>query len=89
MSWCIFLLQSAVRFVAILVIAIASNLYLLIVVAVMMVVFLAFRWYYLKTARDIKRLEALGEPLGSVLLTAGCQKMHIKVFVSLLEISSS
>ena len=49
------------RFVAVLVTAVAANLYLLIVVTVLLVVFLGFRWYYLKTARDIKRLEALGQ----------------------------
>ena len=54
-------LQLAVRFVAILVTAIAANWYLLFAVGILMVFFLGFRWYYLKTARDIKRLEALGQ----------------------------
>ena len=35
--------------------------YIMIVVAVVLVCCLVLRWYYLKAARDIKRLEALGE----------------------------
>ena len=59
MQWVI-QLQLAMRFVAILVTAIASNPYLPIVIAALIVFFLGFRWYYLKTARDVKRLEAVG-----------------------------
>ena len=49
------------RFVAILVTAAASNPYLIIAVVVLIVVFVGFRWYYISTARDVKRLEALGQ----------------------------
>jgi ATP-binding cassette subfamily C (CFTR/MRP) protein 4 len=47
------------RFFGILVASIIANPYLAIPVVVLCVVFAAFRWYYLKSARDIKRVEAL------------------------------
>ncbi|XP_019850009.1 PREDICTED: multidrug resistance-associated protein 4-like isoform X2 [Amphimedon queenslandica] len=47
------------RFFAAMFTASVANPYVLIVVAALFVTSLAFRWYYLKTARDIKRLEAL------------------------------
>ena len=53
-------LQLFIRFLAILVIAVVGNPWLTIAVAVIVVVFVFFRWYYLKTARDVKRLEAIG-----------------------------
>ena len=34
---------------------------MIIVVVALMVVFVSLRWYYIKTARDVKRLEALGQ----------------------------
>ena len=36
-----------------------ANPYVLIAVGIVSIVSILFRWYYLKTARDIKRLEAL------------------------------
>ena len=53
-------IQLFVRFLGILIISIAANPWLAIVAAAVMVVFVFFRWYYLKTARDVKRLEAIG-----------------------------
>ena len=49
------------RFVAILVTAAVSNPYLIIAIVILIVVFVGFRLYYIKTARDVKRLEALGQ----------------------------
>ena len=48
------------RFLAVLVTAIVGNPWLTIAAVVIMLVFVFFRWYYLKTARDVKRLEAIG-----------------------------
>ena len=53
-------LQLFVRFLGILITSIAANNYLAIVVFIITVVFVFFRWYYLKTVRDVKRLEAIG-----------------------------
>ncbi|XP_019852694.1 PREDICTED: multidrug resistance-associated protein 4-like [Amphimedon queenslandica] len=52
-------LDVLVRFLAIMITASVANPYVLIAVVVLFVSSLALRWYYLKTARDIKRLEAL------------------------------
>ena len=38
-----------------------ANPYIIVVVAAAIVFTLLLRWYYLKTVRDIKRLEALGQ----------------------------
>lgn len=51
------------RFFAAIITASIANPYILVVVAVLFLFSLLFRWYYLKTARDIKRLEALGQLL--------------------------
>ena len=53
-------IQLFVRFLFILITSIVANPWLAIVVAVVMVAFVFVRWYYLKTARDVKRLEAIG-----------------------------
>uniref|UniRef100_A0A1X7VQK3 Uncharacterized protein n=1 Tax=Amphimedon queenslandica TaxID=400682 RepID=A0A1X7VQK3_AMPQE len=47
------------RFLAIMITAAVANFYIMIAVVVMIVFSVIFRWYYLKTARDVKRLEAL------------------------------
>ena len=44
----------------------------MIVVAVVFVCCLVLRWYYLKAARDIKRLEALGEAYFDTRLYYNC-----------------
>lgn len=41
-------------------ISVIANYYLIILVVIIFVAFVGIRWYYLKTARDIKRLEAIG-----------------------------
>ena len=40
--------------------AAVSNYWVLIPAVLVMTIFLAFRWYFLKTSREIKRLEAIG-----------------------------
>ena len=54
-------LQLLTRFLAILITAAAANFWVLPPAVVVIVVFLVLRWYYLKTARDVKRLEAIGK----------------------------
>ena len=52
--------QIAWRSVAILVTAIGANVWISIPAVILVVVFLLLRWYYLKTSREVKRLEAIG-----------------------------
>ncbi len=53
-------IEMFMRFIFILITAVVANPWLIIAaVAVILALFL-FRWYYLKTARDVKRLEAIG-----------------------------
>jgi len=59
------MLQLLLKFLAILVTAAYSNVYIIIPAFIIVVVFLVFRWYYLKTSRDVKRLEAIGMGLHS------------------------
>ena len=58
------LVQLLLKFVAILVTAAYSNVYVIIPAFFIVVIFLVFRWYYLKTSRDVKRLEAIGMHVG-------------------------
>ena len=53
--------QLLLRLLAIILTAAASNYWVLIPAAIVMVVLLALRWYYLKTSREVKRLEAIGQ----------------------------
>ena len=53
-------LQLFLRFLAIMVTAVVSNYWVLIPAVLVMTIFLALRWYFLKTSREIKRLEAIG-----------------------------
>ena len=53
-------LQLSLRFLSVLITSIVGNPWLVLAVAGIMFVFVFFRWYYLKTARDVKRLEAIG-----------------------------
>ena len=41
--------------------AAVSNYWVLIPAFLVITIFLALRWYYLKTSREIKRLEAIGK----------------------------
>ena len=52
--------QLLLRFLAIILTAAASNYWVFIPAFLVIAVFLFFRWYYLKTSREIKRLEAIG-----------------------------
>jgi ATP-binding cassette subfamily C (CFTR/MRP) protein 4 len=51
--------QFVFRFFGIMVTAVIANPYVVIVVIILCVVFVFFRWYFVKPARDIKRIEAL------------------------------
>ena len=42
------------------VMAVVSNYWVLIPAILVMTIFLALRWYFLRTSREIKRLEAIG-----------------------------
>ena len=48
-----------------------GNPYVLIPAAAIVVGFVSLRWYYLKTSRDIKRLEAIGESIICILRVWG------------------
>ena len=61
MCLCLLSVQLLLRFLAIIITAIVSNIWVLIPAAVIMTLFIALRTYYLKTSRDIKRLEAVGQ----------------------------
>ena len=50
-----------IKFFAVMITAIVSNYYLSLVVVVLCALFLSIRWYYLRVAREMKRLEALGK----------------------------
>ena len=56
-----YLLQLFLRFIGIILVASVANPYVLIPMPFIMLTFLAIRWYFLKTSRNVKRLEALGE----------------------------
>ena len=60
-SWLHYYFQVLTRFFAAMVTASLANPYIIIVVAGLFFFSFLFRLYYLKTARDIKRLEALGQ----------------------------
>lgn len=49
------------RFLATIVTVVFAIVYMIIVVALLLVLLVGMRWYYIKTARDVKRLEALGQ----------------------------
>ena len=53
--------QIGVRFLAVLILAMIANVYLIIAVVILVTAFVLFRMYYIKTAREIKRLEAIGK----------------------------
>ena len=56
------LLQLLLRCVAVIVTAMASNPWVVIPAVILVISFLALRWYYLRTSREVKRLEAIGTP---------------------------
>lgn len=55
-----FFIQLVLRFFAILIAAAIANPYSLIIILGVVIGFLLLRAYYLRAARDVKRLEALG-----------------------------
>ena len=58
------------------IIAVIPNPYLLIVFVILLPLLLGFRYYYITTAREVKRLEALGE-LSKVLCNIICKYIII------------
>ena len=62
----IFFQQLLLRCLAIVVTAVTINAWVVIPAFLLLSVFLAVRWYYLKTSRDIKRLEAVGGPSNEI-----------------------
>ena len=59
-------LQLLLRFASFMIVAGIANYYVFIPVVIIVGVFLLVRWYYLTTAREIKRLEAVGESVWSM-----------------------
>ncbi len=53
-------LQLVLRFIVILLVACIANYWIIIPAAILVTFFVIMRWYYLKTSREIKRLEAIG-----------------------------
>ncbi len=70
------------RMVAIAITAIVALPWLLIPCVVLLPIFLAIRWYYLLTVRDLKRLEGLGE---SVHQTYHYVHRMMSVYISCIE----
>lgn len=56
----IFLAQLLVWFIAVVCVTSAANPYVIISLPAIICAFLIIRWYFLKTSRDVKRLEAIG-----------------------------
>lgn len=77
-------LQLLTRFFAIIITAAAANYWILFPAALVMVLFLALRWYYLKTARDVKRLEAICKWKDCILF--GLVR-HLSSFLSFLQLA--
>ena len=69
---------------AIVVTAAIANYYLAVICVVLVVIFVIFRWYFLKTAREIKRLEALGNILCTYINKQWCCTGLLMFFTSLL-----
>ena len=55
-----YFMQVLLRIFSILIVAGVANYFIFIPVVIVVCVFIAIRWYYLTTAREIKRLEAIG-----------------------------
>ena len=53
--------QVMLRFLAIMIVAVVANYYVLLIIIPVLIVFWLLRLYYLKPAREIKRLEAICE----------------------------
>ena len=64
------------RFFAILITAVIANYYLVIVIFILCIVFLLFRWYYLRMARKIKRIEALSELICTLFITPSLAPLY-------------
>ena len=61
-----FLFQLLLKFFAVLGTASYGNPYVLIPAFLVVVAFISIRWYFLKTSRDVKRLEAIGKDVLTV-----------------------
>ena len=55
-----FFVQFFTRFLAIVFTAAVAVYYLIPIIILLVIFFVIFRWYFLKTVREIKRLESLG-----------------------------
>ena len=69
------LLQLQVRVLAVIATAASANGYIVIAAIAVLVVFLSVRWYYLRTSRQIKRLEAIG-----IIITTQCIAVSCGMF---------
>ena len=59
-------MQLILRFMDIIVVAAVALPYILIPLPFILVLFLVIRWYFLKTSRAVKRLEAIGKSIEMV-----------------------
>ena len=55
------IMQLLTKFLAIMAVAVASNYWMIFPSVLLSGTFIGFRWYYLRTSREIKRLEAIGK----------------------------
>ena len=65
-------IQLVFRFFGIMATAAISTPIAIALVFVVMILFLLFRWFVLKTSREIKRLEALGEIVVCLIVLLHC-----------------
>ena len=53
--------QLTLRFISVILTTVIAIVWLIFPVFLVIVLFVGMRWYYLKTAREVKRLEAIGK----------------------------
>ena len=75
LKFCVYVIQLLLRCIAVIATAISSNPWVAIPAVVLIISFLAIRWYYLRTSREVKRLEAIGESHGYI------NKMTVPILV--------
>ena len=77
MVLCYYVLQLQVRVLAVIATAASANGYIVIAAIAVLVVFLSVRWYYLRTSRQIKRLEAIGIIIPTQCIAVSCSMFAV------------
>ena len=68
--------QWMIHFIAIALTIVIVNVWIIIPLVLLSVVIPVFRWYYLKTAREVKRLEAIGQSQFTMHIMVLCQFIY-------------